>query len=227
MDKEIMKRVLTANDISNAPYITLRRNDSPYPTYEEVVANLGSELFVKPANMGSSVGITYVKKHDQFKDALDYAFEYDNKIIIESKITGREVECAVMGNLDPIASVVGEVIPKGGFYSYESKYIDEDGAELEVPAKITEDELKMIQKVSIHTYKVLECRGITRVDMFLTPSGECFINEINTLPGFTKISMYPTLWKLSGVSIEELVDRLIDYALEEHKSLIDLEVKFS
>ncbi len=227
MDKEIMKRVLTANEIQNAPYITIRRNDNPYPSYEEAEAKLGSELFVKPSNMGSSVGITHVKQKNDYAKALDYAFQYDNKIIIESRVKGREVECAVMGNLDPKASLVGEVIPKGGFYSYESKYIDEDGAALEVPAKITQEELKMIQDISIKTFKVLECRGITRVDMFLTPSGACFINEINTLPGFTKISMYPTLWDISGVSIQDLVDLLINYAIEEHQDLENLEVKFS
>ena len=226
MDKEIMKRVLSANKINNAPYITVRRNDAEYPSYSEVVKELGTELFVKPANMGSSVGITHVKSDLNFQKALDYAFEYDNKIIIESRVIGREVECAVMGNLDPKASIVGEVIPKGGFYSYESKYISENGAELQIPAKITEQELLKVQNLSIKTYKVLECRGITRVDMFLTPEGECFINEVNTLPGFTKISMYPTLWKLSGVPIEELVDQLIEYAIEEHKSMESLEVTF-
>ena len=227
MDKEIMKRILSANGINNAPYVTIRRNDNPYPKYGDIQSDLGDELFVKPANMGSSVGITHVKSEEDFQGALDYAFQYDNKIIIESRVIGREVECAVMGNLDPKASIVGEVIPKGGFYSYESKYIDEDGAALEVPAKITEDELKLIQETSIRTYKVLECRGITRVDMFFTPQGECYINEVNTLPGFTKISMYPTLWGLSGVPIEDLVDRLIHYAIEEHRDLENLEVKFS
>lgn len=227
MDKEIMKRVLSANQIKNAPYKTIRRNDTPYPGYDEVKKELGSELFVKPSNMGSSVGITHVKSSSDWKGALKYAFDYDNKIIVESRIRGREVECAVMGNLDPKASIVGEVIPKGGFYSYESKYIDEDGAVLEVPANITDADQKMIQEVSINTYKVLECRGLTRVDMFLTEDGQCYINEVNTLPGFTKISMYPTLWKLSGVPISELVDRLIQYAIAEHKSIEDLEVTFS
>ncbi|MEE9371610.1 MAG: D-alanine--D-alanine ligase family protein [Saprospiraceae bacterium] len=226
MDKEIMKRVLSANGINNAPYVTIRRNDNPYPDYKEVSNKLGNHLFVKPANMGSSVGITYVKKAEDYPKALEYAFQYDNKIIIESKVNGREVECAVMGNLDPKASIVGEVIPKDGFYSYESKYIDEGGAVLEVPAKISGEELKKIQKLSITTYKVLECRGISRVDMFLTPSGECFVNEINTLPGFTKISMYPMLWKLSGVPIEALVDQLIQYAIKEHQDMENLEVTF-
>ena len=226
MDKEIMKRVLTANDINNAPYISLKSNDEKRPSYEEVKEQLGSELFVKPANMGSSVGITHVKDGSDFNKALDYAFEYDHKILIESRVMGREVECAVMGNLDPKASTVGEVIPKGGFYSYESKYIDEDGAALEVPAKISEGELLKVQVVAIQTYKALECRGLTRVDMFLTASGDCFINEVNTLPGFTKISMYPTLWGLSGIPINELVDRLIQYAIQEHNDMEALEVKF-
>ena len=226
MDKEIMKKILSANDIKNAPYITLRKSDKQYPGYSEIKKILGDELFVKPSNMGSSVGITYVKKEGEYSKALDYAFQYDNKIIIESKVNGRELECAVMGNLDPKASIVGEIIPKDGFYSYESKYIDEDGAVLEVPAAITKAELRAIQELSIKTYKVLECRGLTRVDLFMKKSGECYINEINTMPGFTKISMYPTLWKMSGVSIKELVNNLIDYAIEDHQTLTELDVKF-
>lgn len=224
MDKEIMKRILSANDISNAPYITLRKNDLPYPTYQDVSKVLGEEIFVKPANMGSSVGITHLKKSEDHEKALKYAFKYDNKIILESRIRGREIECAVMGNLDPKASTIGEVIPHDGFYSYESKYIDEDGAALRIPAELTTEELENARKIAIKTYKVLECRGLTRVDMFLTANGDIYINEVNTLPGFTKISMYPTLWRASGIPISELVDQLISYAIKEHQDLEALEV---
>ncbi len=225
MDKEITKRILTANEIPSASYRTVRKSDDAYPTYGDVSVKLGSELFVKPANMGSSVGITFVKSKEDFQKALDDAFKYNSKIIVESKIEGREIECAVMGNHEPKASAVGEIIPKDGFYSYEYKYIDKSGAALEVPAKLSEREVEKIQQIAIKTYKVLECRGLTRVDMFLTPSGEILVNEINTLPGFTKISMYPTLWKLSGVTNQELVDCLIQYAIEEHRNLEKLQMK--
>lgn len=216
MDKEVMKRLLRDAGIKNAPFITLRVKDQQRYSYEEVRSLLGSELFVKPVNLGSSVGVSFVKSGDNFQKAIDHAFLFDNKVIIEKRIIGREIECAVLGNDDPIASIPGEVIPKDGFYSFESKYIDENGAALEIPAKLTQSQISMVQKLSIETYQCLECSGMARVDMFLTPDDKLYINEINTIPGFTNISMYPTLWKQSGISNTELVDRLIQLAIEEH-----------
>lgn len=217
MDKEVMKRLLRDAGIKSAEWVTLRRRDLDDPDISAIISELGEELFVKPVNLGSSVGITHVKKGEELEAAIRYAFEFDHKVIVEKRIHGREIECAVLGNADPIASVPGEVIPKDGFYSYEAKYIDEHGAALKAPADLTEEEVKKVQEASIQTFVLLECSGMARVDMFLTQEGEVYINEINTIPGFTNISMYPTLWKLSGLSNEELIDRLIQLALEEHE----------
>lgn len=216
MDKEVMKRLLRDAGIKNAKFITLRRKDQNKYSYSEVRAILGSELFIKPVNLGSSVGVSFVKEEAHFQKAIDHAFLFDNKVIIEKRIIGREIECAVLGNSDPIASIPGEVIPKDGFYSFESKYIDENGAALEIPANLTEEQIKNVKDIAITTYECLECSGMARVDMFLTPDDQYYINEINTIPGFTGISMYPTLWKISGISNEELIDRLIQLAIQEH-----------
>ena len=152
-----------------------------------------------------------------------YAFEYDHKIIIEERVSGREIECAVLGNDDPIASIPGEVIPKDGFYSYEAKYVDENGATLKIPADLTEDQITHIKDLALETFILCECTGMARVDMFLTPDDRLIINEINTIPGFTDISMYPTLWEISGISNQELVDRLITLAIEAHE--VDSQLK--
>ena len=225
MDKEIMKRLLRDAGIKNAEFITLRRKDQNKYSYSEVQTILGSELFIKPVNLGSSVGVSFVKEEAHFQKAIDHAFLFDNKVIIEKRIIGREIECAVLGNNDPIASIPGEVIPKDGFYSFESKYIDETGAALEIPANLTEEQIKNVKDIAITTYECLECSGMARVDMFLTPDDQYYINEINTIPGFTGISMYPTLWKISGISNEELIDRLIQLAIEEHNEFNRLQLE--
>ncbi len=217
MDKEVMKRLLRDGGIPNAKWVTLRRRDLDSLDVDHIIDELGTELFVKPVNLGSSVGISHVKNRAGLKPAIHKAFEYDNKVIIEERVIGREIECAVLGNDHPIASTPGEVIPKDGFYSYEAKYVDEQGAILEIPAKLTEDEVARIKEISIATFILLECSGMARVDMFLTKDGQIYINEINTIPGFTDISMYPTLWKISGLSNTELIDRLIQLAIEAHK----------
>ncbi len=225
MDKEVMKRLLRDAGIANAPFITLRRKDQNKYSYSEVAEQLGSELFVKPVNLGSSVGVSHVKSAEDFQKAIDHAFKFDNKVIIEQRIYGREIECAVLGNHDPIASIPGEVIPKDGFYSFESKYIDESGAALEIPAQLSSEEIARVQEISLQTYECLECSGMARVDMFLTPEGQLYINEINTIPGFTSISMYPTLWRLSGIPNDELIDRLIQLAIEEHADMNRLQLE--
>lgn len=225
MDKEVMKRLLRDAGIKNAPFITLRRKDKEKYSYKEVAERLGKELFIKPVNLGSSVGVSFVRVEDDYQKAVDYAFLFDNKVIIESRVLGREIECAVLGNDDPIVSIPGEVIPKDGFYSFESKYIDEKGAVLEIPAKLEEHQVKLLQDIALDTYECLECSGMARVDMFLTPDDQVYINEINTIPGFTDISMYPTLWKMSGISNDELIDRLIQLAIEAHTEQSGLKLK--
>lgn len=224
MDKEVMKRLIRDSDIKNAPFVTLRKSNKKDYSYKKISETLGQELFIKPVNMGSSVGVSYIDNEAKYQDAIDHAFIFDNKVIIEKRIYGREIECAILGNDDPIASIPGEVIPKTGFYSYESKYIDENGANLEIPAKLTKEQVSRIQDLAIKTYQCLECSGMARVDMFMTKDGALYINEINTIPGFTDISMYPTLWKISGISNNELIDRLIELAIAEHKALTSLKL---
>jgi D-alanine-D-alanine ligase len=214
MDKEVMKRLLNEAGISTALYqlVTAWNRDSLDPA--KVIKQLGLPLFVKPANMGSSVGVTKVSTQDALSAAVDIALMYDSKVLIEEAIVGREIECSVLGNSSPRASVAGEVIPHHEFYSYEAKYIDAQGAGLEIPANLSADELKAVQKLAVETFQVLCCEGMTRVDFFLTKEGILYVNEVNTIPGFTKISMYPKLWEQSGLSYSQLLDELVEYALE-------------
>jgi D-alanine-D-alanine ligase len=216
MDKDITKKILRDENIPVAPSITARKGVLDNIGFDEVTKTLGHEVFIKPVTLGSSVGVSYVTNEAEFKKAMTLAFSLDNKVLIESKVIGREIECAVKGNIFPIASAIGEVIPKDTWYSFESKYIDPNGAALAIPADMTPSEIEKAQKVAVSTYAALECRGLTRVDMFLTPGGEIFVNEVNTLPGFTKISMYPKLWEISGVSYGNLVTELIELAIEEN-----------
>ncbi len=226
MDKDVAKRLLRDSEISIAKFVTLRKSKLFDYTYEKIVEKLGNELFVKPANMGSSVGVSFAENKGKFEIALKEAFLYDDKVIVEEKITGREIECAVLGNDFPKASIPGEVIPKKGFYNYDSKYLDADGAGLEIPAKLDAETTKKVQEIAIKTYQCLECKGMTRVDMFLTIDNQLIINEVNTIPGFTKISMYPAMWEHSGIPYTELIDHLINYAIEEFQNQQKLESSF-
>ncbi len=207
MDKDVMKRLLRDAKIPVAGFQIIRKNEKylveKYP------------VFVKPVNMGSSVGISKANNEIELKKAITEAFEYDTKVIIEDEIVGREIEISVLGNDDPIASVPGEVKPTHEFYDYDAKYLDENGVVLEIPAKLNQSQIKKIQDLAIKTFKVLECSGMARVDMFLTGEDELIICELNTLPGFTNISMYPKLWEASGISYSELLDRLIQLAIEK------------
>jgi D-alanine-D-alanine ligase len=214
MDKDVAKRLLRDAGLSIARFLVFDRSSFNKIDFNEAKNQLGLPLFIKPANLGSSVGINKVNDREQFEDAVNDAFKYDNKIVIEEFIEGREIECSVLGNDDPIASLPGEILPQDDFYSYRAKYIDEDGAILDVPAKLPEDIVKEVQDYSIQAFKVLCCEGMARVDLFLKKNGEIVINEINTLPGFTKISMYPKLWGASGISYSELIHRLIRLAIE-------------
>lgn len=224
MDKDIMKHVLRSNGIEVAPWITVRRGDAEYPSYNQAQEKLGSELFLKPANLGSSVGVSYCNSEVGYNGAIKEALLYDDKLIIESKVVGREVECAILGNQNPKASLPGEVVPREGFYSFENKYLDEKGAALHIPAKLSDEQISAIQELAIKTYKVLECRGMSRVDMFMTEQDELIINEINTIPGFTNISMYPKLWECTGLPQKELITRLIELAIEEHQAQSNLKL---
>jgi len=223
MDKEVTKRLLAEAGIPSTPYLPFFKGN--VPTAEDVEQKLGWPVFVKPANAGSSVGVSKAGgNHKDYYDAVGQALKYDTKGLIEQAVTGREIECAVMGNETPQASVPGEILVADGheFYSYESKYIDDKGASVVVPADLTEAEIAKVQDMAIRTYKTLCCTGMARVDGFLMPppaggkneTGAFLINEINTLPGFTKISMYPMMWEASGLSYPALITRLIELAFE-------------
>ena len=212
MDKDVAKRLLDRGGIKNANFITLRVGDEF--DLDEIVSNLGLPMFVKAANGGSSVGVSKVSEADQLLSAIEDAFQYDNKVILEEMIVGRELECAVLGNENAEASIVlGEILPyKEEYYSYEAKYINDDGVKLLAPAIVDEQTLGMIRSIALRTYHCLECRGLSRIDFFLTEAGEIVVNEVNTLPGFTSISMYPRLWQESGLSYCDLITQLIVFA---------------
>ncbi len=212
MDKDVMKRLLKGAGIPITKFVTVHENEKV--SFTKLKKELGLLMYIKPANMGSSVGVSKVTNEKEFKQAIKNAFDYDRKILIEAAVKGREVECSVLGNDKPIASVVGEIVVKDQFYSYEAKYIDENGAVLEIPAKISKKDQKRIQEIAIKTFKVLCCEGFARVDMFLKKNGQVLVNEINTIPGFTSISMYPKLWEASGISYTDLIDKLIQLAME-------------
>ncbi len=215
MDKDVTKRLLRDAGIPIARFLSARRSERvDFATAER---ELGLPLFVKPANCGSSVGIHKVSNGSQFAAAVADAFRYDEKILLEEFIEGREIECAVLGNDDPIASLPGEIITRHEFYSYEAKYLDEKGAELAIPAKLPAGVVEQIQRLAGKTFKTLCCEGMARVDFFLRGESEIIVNEINTIPGFTKISMYPKMWEASGISYTELIDRLIRLALERFR----------
>lgn len=224
MDKDVMKRLLRDAGLPIGRFVTLTPHTRSNYSYYELTEKLSKVLFVKPANLGSSVGISKVRNEEEYLKALDLAFCYDLKVVVEEEIIGREIECAVLGNENPKASIPGEVIPHSDFYSYEAKYLDEHGAGLEIPAKLPPHLVKKVQEVAVATFKALECLGLARVDVFLTIDERVIVNEINTIPGFTKISMYPKLWEISGIPYTELVDRLIQLAIDEYEKRNKLKV---
>lgn len=217
MDKDVTKRLLQGSGIAVAPFLTVHSYNSHEISFLEIQNALGLPVFVKPANQGSSVGVSKVENEQEFLEALNHAFKYDDKVLIEKFIKGREIECGVLGNYYPKASVCGEVIVKSSFYSYEAKYIDNQSSEVVIPALISEEESKKLRDISIKAFKVLGCLGLARVDFFLTEKGEILLNEVNTLPGFTNNSMYPKLWENTGISYSELITQLIELALERHE----------
>lgn len=224
MDKDVMKRLLSEAGIPIGKFITVREN--AVPTYKEAIELLGSPIFIKPANLGSSVGVSKVGNEDEYNKAVREAFCYDRKILLEEAIMGREIECAVLGNEEPKASIVGEVIASHDFYSYDAKYIDENGATVEIPAKLSSEKMKEARALAIKVFRTLECEGLGRVDMFLKENGELVVNEINTMPGFTSISMYPKLWEASGVFYTVLIDQLIELAMDRFEKEKRLQTSF-
>lgn len=214
MDKDVMKRLFKEAQIPVCKFVAKNSWDSI--SFKEISKKIGLPMFIKPANMGSSVGIHKIKNEKEFLIAVKDAFQYDTKIIIEEFIKGREIECSVLGNENPMASVPGEIIPNAEFYSYDSKYID-DRSVCDIPAKLPQKTTKEIQNIAIKVFKILNCEGMGRVDFFVTKNNKIFVNEINTIPGFTAISMYPKMWEASGLPLTKLLDELINLAIKRFK----------
>lgn len=226
MDKDMTKRLLSLNGIETAAGITVNYFEKDHVNFEETEKTLGLPMFIKPVNQGSSVGVSKATNKEEFYQALELAFLFDTKVMIEKGIDGREIEVSVLGNQELFVSVPGEIVSNTEFYSYDSKYLDDDGAVLNIPASLSDEEEKKIQGIAKQTYRTLDCEGMARVDVFLEKSGKVIVNEVNTLPGFTSISMYPKLLEVSGVPYSDLLDQLINLALErqdrENKLQTDL-----
>ncbi len=213
MDKEIFKRLCVERGLPVVEYIVVSRD-----ALDDVKAPFGYPVFVKPANLGSSVGISKVNRPEDLDAALRAAAEYDRKIIVERGITGRELECSVLGNECPEASLPCEILPSKEFYDYEDKYLL-DKAQTAVPAALEPDQTAAIRKLAVECYRAVECEGMARCDFLLeNETGRLYINEINTIPGFTSISMYPKMWEATGLPYPKLIDRLIELALERHRA---------
>ncbi|AZF21187.1 D-alanine--D-alanine ligase [Pseudomonas sp. R3-52-08] len=217
MDKDVSKRLLRDAGLSVVPFITVRRLDAMQLGFDEVKRKLGPVVFIKPANQGSSIGVTKAFDEATYLAAIGTALEFDEKIVIETAIEGREIECAVMGNEELIASACGEIVVSGDFYTYDTKYIDKSSTRILIPAKLEKEVCLGIQDLALKAFKVLGCAGMARIDFFVTLNKDIYINEVNTLPGFTDISMYPKLWEESGIGYVALVERLILLALERFK----------
>jgi len=230
MDKIVMKNLFKSVGLKTPAFLNCLKNE--WGNNQSAILNqinkvLSYPLFVKPANLGSSVGISKVKTKAELKEAIVKAFQYDRRVIVEESIEqAREIECAILGNYDPQASVLGEIIPHHEFYSYEAKYVDEQGAGLEIPAKLDDEQVKLVQEMAIQAFKALDLAGMSRADFLINPEGDIYINEVNTVPGFTKISMYPKLWEATGLPYDQLIDKLIELAIERHQEKSRLKTSF-
>lgn len=224
MDKEMTKILAQRAGVPVAPWISIRRyeyddQDNPKLNYDQVAAKLGKDLFVKPSNQGSSVGITHVKSAAAYGPALTEAFKYDDKVLVETTIPGTEVETAVLGNDHPIVSGVGQIInAKGSFYSYENKYADDSTSKLQIPAQLPDSIIKQVQANALKVYQATECSGMARIDSMLRQSDhKVVLTEVNALPGFTNISMYPKLFAEAGISYSDLISKLLDYGMKRYQ----------
>jgi D-alanine-D-alanine ligase len=225
MDKDIMKQLFAFAGLKIVKHVTVLRSQwekDPKKVTKLVESRLKYPVFVKPANLGSSVGISKAHGRKELGPAIKVAADFDRKIVIEEGVGGkkrkaRELECAVLGNDEPRASTVGEIVPAAEFYDYNAKYIDE-GSQPVIPAKISKKQMKEVQEMAIRAFQAVDCSGLARVDFLMDPkNGKLYLNEINTMPGFTSISMYPKMWAASGLEYPKLIDRLIELALERHK----------
>jgi D-alanine-D-alanine ligase len=225
MDKDVMKRLLRDAGLPIVDYWTFQNRDMD-SFLKAHIRTLPYPVFVKPANMGSSVGITKAHAAEELSGAIQTAAEYDRKVVVEQGVDAREIELSVLGNDEPIASVPGEIIPAREFYDYNAKYVSDD-SRLVIPSPLSEIQKNDAQRLAVAAFKALECSGMARVDLFLEKrTGKFYVNEINTLPGFTSISMYPKLWEASGIPYPELIDRLITLAIERHAEKNKLRTKY-
>ena len=215
MDKDLFKAVLRDRGIAVARNVTVRNGDAPNHDFPYPV-------FVKPARLGSSVGISKVQEEDELERAIALARRHDDKVLIEEFVAGTEVECGVLGNRDPIASVVGEIVAHAEWYDYSAKY-DEGGMDLVIPARISPEADRRVRELAVESFTATECEGMARIDFFVRPDGEVVVNEINTIPGFTSTSVYAKLFEASGIPYAKLLDRLIELALERHERRSHLE----
>ncbi|MFZ1399179.1 MAG: D-alanine--D-alanine ligase family protein [Candidatus Promineifilaceae bacterium] len=220
MDKAIFKHVMTANGLPVLPWVLVQSGEwrqRPYKVIEQIEAILVYPVFTKPANLGSSVGISKCRNRAELEAGLNEAASYDRRIVVEQGVNVRELEVSVLGNAEPEASVVGEVRPRREFYDYVAKYVSDD-SELIIPANLTEAESDEVRRLAVHAYKAIDCAGLGRVDLLLdVANGRLYLNEINTIPGFTRISMYPKLWEATGLPYSQLLDKLIALAIERHE----------
>ena len=227
MDKAMMKRAFRAEGLPMTDYLVVRRSEwrrDPERVRSEAEARLGYPMFVKPANLGSSVGVHRIDGPGAFPDRVEDAAAYDTKVLVEAAaVDCHEIECAVLGNDEPRASVVGEIVPSREFYDYDAKYVD-DASELVIPAPLPPETAERVRVLSLAAFRAVDARGLSRVDFFVERGGErrVYVNEVNTMPGFTPISMYPKLWAASGVPYPDLIDRLIRLAIEEHRDRRDV-----
>jgi D-alanine-D-alanine ligase len=215
MDKEVMKRLMVERGLPIVEYVVVRRGQF---RSEDICGRLPFPVFVKPANLGSSVGVSKAKNCEELMAALEVAARFDRKILVERGIAGREFECSVMGNEEPVAAVPCEVFPSREFYDYEDKYLL-NAAETVVPADLGAEQTAEVRRLAVECYRAVDCEGMARVDFLMEgANGKLFINEINTIPGFTSISMYPKMWEAAGLPYSTLIDRLIELAMERHRS---------
>ena len=218
MNKIVAKRLLREAGLPVTDFVTFRYDDKEDVSFKKISKELGLPFMVKSASLGSSVGVTKVKNKKDFKRAIEEAFKYDNEALAEEFITGREIECAVLGNFPAEASKPGEIVisKKYDFYTFDAKYVDPDAVRIDVPARLPKSIVAKVRKVSRKAYEALHCEDFSRVDLFLDKRGKIYINEINTIPGFTNSSMYPMMWKEHGVSFSDLITRLLNLALERY-----------
>jgi D-alanine-D-alanine ligase len=215
MDKDVIKRLLRDAGIRVPKFLVFHQHEKDQINFTHIISQLTLPIFIKPTNAGSSIGITKVKTEIEFQSAIDEAFRYDEKIIIEEGINGREIECAVLGNENPSVALPGEIVPHHEFYTYTAKYFDANGASVIVPAELDKTTIHRFQEISLLVFKALCCSGMVRVDFFYTSDGTIYVNEINTIPGFTNISMYPKCWIASGISYTDLIEQLIMLGLKQ------------